>query len=74
MHYLITDTVESCGGSTLLVKILNRIGVCSSADTLARSIQYRVKEREQRGYEEECSIDQNTIVSVDNIDFFTQLC
>ena len=43
--------------------------MCSSADTLARSIQYRVKEREQRGYEEECSIDQNTIVPVDNIDF-----
>ena len=27
MHNLITDMVESCGGSTLLVKILNRTGV-----------------------------------------------
>ena len=66
---LITDTVESCGGSTLLVRILNRLGVCSSADTLARTIQYRVKEREQRGYEQECSPDTLTIISADNIDF-----
>jgi hypothetical protein len=69
LHNLITDIVESCGGSTLLVRILNRLGVCSSADTLARTIQYRVKEREQRGYEQECSPDTLTITSADNIDF-----
>ncbi len=48
----------------MIVRILNRLGVCSSADTLARSIQYRVREREQ-----ECSPDTLTVISADNIDF-----
>ena len=69
LHNLITDTVESLGGSALLIRILNRLGVCSSADTLARSIQYRVQEREQRGPEQECSPNSFTVISADNIDF-----
>ena len=60
LHNLITDVVESLGGSTQLVQILNRLGMCSSADTLARSIQYR---------EQECHPHSLTIVSADNIDF-----
>ena len=66
---LITDVVESLGGSTQLVQILNRLGMCSSADTLARSIQYRVQEHEHRGPEQECHPRSRTIVSADNIDF-----
>ena len=69
LHNLITDVVESLGGSTQLVQILNRLGMCSSADTLARSIQYRVQEREPRGPEQECHPHSLTIVSADNIDF-----
>ena len=46
MHNLITDIIVSYGGSTVLIHTLNRLGVCSSADTLARSIQYRVNMRE----------------------------
>ena len=68
-HTMITDTIESCGGSSQLIRILNRLGVCSSADTLARTIQCRVKERERVGPEEECSPHTPTIISVDNIDF-----
>ena len=34
LHTLMTDIVESQGGSCVLVKTLNRLGVCSSADTL----------------------------------------
>ena len=68
-HTLTADTIESCGGSTQLLKILNRIGVCSSADTLARSIKCRVKEREKSGPEEECWRHAPTIISTDNIDF-----
>ena len=41
MHTLMTDLVESQGGSSVLVKTLNRLGVCSSADTLARFIQHK---------------------------------
>ena len=70
VHNLITDMVDGLGGSTLLIKILNRLGACSSADTLARSIQFRVTEREERGPENECSPTSFTIMSIDNIDFF----
>ena len=69
LHSLVTDTVESLGGSSLLIRILNRLGICSSADTLARSIQYRIQEREQRGPEQECSPNSFTVISADNIDF-----
>ena len=68
-HTLITDTIESCGGSTQLIRILNRLGVCSSADTLARHIQCKVKEREERGPEQDCARNVPTIISADNIDF-----
>ena len=69
LHTLITDAIESGGGSTQLIRILNRMGICSSADTLARSIQYRVKEQEIRGPEEDCMRNIPTIISTDNIDF-----
>ena len=49
LHNLLTDMVDGLGGSTLLIKLLNRLGVCSSADTLARAIQFRVAEREEKG-------------------------
>ena len=39
-----TDTVESQGGSALLVEILNRLGICVSADILSRFIQLCVKQ------------------------------
>lgn len=68
-HTLITDTIESFGGSSQLIRVLNRIGVCSSADTLARFIQCKVKERERNGPEEECSHTFPTIITFDNIDF-----
>ena len=69
LHNLITDTIESQGGSAMLVRILNTLGACSSADTLARTVQQHVAEREQRGPEYDCSPATYTIVSVDNIDF-----
>ncbi len=42
LHQLITNVVESQGGSALLIKILNRLGVCTSADTLSRFVQHKV--------------------------------
>ena len=69
LHALITDAVESYGGSAMLIRMLNRLGACSSADTLARVIQYRVEEREKRGVEQDCNPNEITIISVDNIDF-----
>lgn len=51
------------------MKILNRLGICSSSDTLARCIQHRVTERETKGPEQECSRDSITFILADNIDF-----
>ena len=45
LHTLVTDTIDRCSGSTELIRILNRLGVCASADTLARFIQDIVEER-----------------------------
>ncbi len=36
LHTLVTDTVDSQGGSALLIRLLNRLGVCASFDTLNR--------------------------------------
>ena len=77
LHALITDAVESYGGSAMLIQMRNRLGACSSADTLARIIQYRVEEREKRGVEQDCNPNEITIISVDNIDFlhsYAQVC
>ena len=53
----------------MLVKLFNRLGACASTDTLAKSIQHYVSEREKRGPEKDCSPATFTIVSADNIDF-----
>ena len=67
MHTLSTDLVESQGGSSVLVRVLNCLGVCSSADTLARFIQHRVTSYAHRL--EQLSTESFTVVSTDNIDF-----
>ena len=65
LHTLITDTIESQGGSGVLVKILNRLGVCASLDTLSRFIQYKADSSK-------CTTNRDTesfTVVSDNIDF-----
>ena len=69
MHNLLTDMVETLGGSTTLIRILNRLGICTSSDTLLRTIQHRVTERQNRGPEQECIPNTVTFISADNIDF-----
>ena len=68
MHTLLTDTIESQGGSALLIKILNRLGVCASADTLSRFIQYKASTFSKNKLKS-LSPDSLTVVSTDNIDF-----
>ena len=41
LHTLLTDTVESQGGSALLIRLLNRLGVCASLDTRSDSFNTR---------------------------------
>ncbi len=69
LHCIITDLIESCGGSTKLIRYLNRLGICSSLDTLSRVIQQHVKMREHKGPEQELCSSAMIVVSADNIDF-----
>ena len=76
MHTLITDVVESHGGSAHLIKILNRLGLCASKDTLSRFRQTKI---ENLGLPctDQFSSSSFIIVSADNIDFlhkFSQIC
>ncbi len=71
LHQLITNVVESQGGSALLIKILNRLGVCASADTLSRFVQYKVHTgvlKAMKCKDMKCK-DTFMALSVDNIDF-----
>ena len=56
------------GGSIVLIRSLNRLGICGCQDTLERSIQHRVDHRKKVGPEKELEL-AFTIVSADNIDF-----
>ena len=50
------------------MRILNRLGVCASADTLSRYIQYRITTHDNKS-----GVDLNplsfVVISADNIDF-----
>ena len=73
MHNLITDMVDSYGGSTKLIQSLNRLGMCSSLDTLSGVVQQQVTIQEQKGPEKELCPLVMMIVSADNIDFLHSL-
>ena len=70
MHVLIADLVESQGGTTFLIQVLNKLGVCSSEDTLKRFVQTKL---DAMSGKHPCSKFFNsssfTVISVDNIDF-----
>ena len=66
LHTLLADIVESQGGSHLLIRILNRFGICASSDSLARFVQHKVNSMSKPKFENPESF---TIVSADNIDF-----
>ncbi len=43
LHTLITDVIETCGGSARLQKLLNRLVACASIDTHASYVQHRAQ-------------------------------
>ena len=69
LHTLLTDMIDSQGESDLLVRLLNRLGVCSSFDTLSRFVQYKVSDSDRKGGQEYFDCDGFTVVPADNIDF-----
>jgi hypothetical protein len=70
IHTLLADVTEGQGGFSLLLKVLNRLGVCTSADTLSRCIQHKLHNINPY---HQLVTDTFTIFSADNIHliFFT---
>ena len=68
LHTLITDLIDGQGGSATLIKMLNHLGLCAFADTLACYIQHKSINKET-GMNCCLNIDSFTVVSADHIDF-----
>ena len=66
---MLADIVDCYGGSTELLKILNRLGVCTSSYTLLRHIQTIVQQADMKGILQGLDPSILTVFSVDNIDF-----
>ena len=60
LHNLIADAVDAYGGSSVLIKLMNRLGLCSSETKLRKFIQHIVTEREKIGPERE--LDMNSLI------------
>ena len=69
LHLLLTNLVESQGGSSELIHFLNSVGAIASADTLQRHVQFYIEKIRKQGILSELDLEKFTIVSIDNIDF-----
>ena len=69
LHVLLTDLVESQGGSSELVHLLNSVGAIASVDTHQRHVQFYIERKREQGILSELNMENFTVVSVDNIDF-----
>ena len=67
-HILISDVVEVCGGSRMLLKILNRVGCTSSPDTHDCFVTYHAEATRKCHTWNELLTDIFTVASVDNFD------
>ena len=69
LHTLLADAIETCGGSSRLTRLLNRLGACASADTHARYVQYRVQKSKEEGPMSGYPNNSFMIASADNLDY-----
>ena len=69
LRTLIADAIETCGGSSRLIKLMNRLGAYASEDTHKWYIQYRVEKSMKQG--PMCGYPRKpfTVASADNLDF-----
>ena len=69
LHILLTDLIDSQGGSYELIRILNRLGAVASVDTHRRYVQFQVAQKMSAGLLQNLDLSLFTVTSVDNIDF-----
>jgi len=69
LHTLITEIVDTCGGSHRLKQILNRLGICSSSETHNRYIASRVEKKRNEGILTGIAMNYPITVSADNLDY-----
>ena len=50
LHMLISDAVETCGGSSRLLKLLNRLGICTNAIRHDLYITEGLKSKDKMAY------------------------
>ena len=67
MHLLLTDVIKQFGGSSELIKMLNRLGAVASEDTHGRLVTFVSAQREMK-QKEELNSSAFKVASVDNID------
>ena len=68
VHNILADVVEMCGGSTVLLTLLNQLGVTSSYKTYDRFVTMQSNQLRNQPVWNELSPHLFTIVSVDNFD------
>ena len=68
-HMINADLIDCCSGSTELMRIFNRLGVCVSSDTLKRHIQSTVVRIEATGVLQGLNPKFLTVFTMDNVDF-----
>ena len=66
---ILADSIDCYGGSTELLKILNRLDVCTSLDTLLQHIQTTVQQSDMKGILQDLDPSMLRMFSLDNIDF-----
>ena len=57
IHTLLADTVEVCGGSRQLIKILNRLGATSSNDTHDRFVTHKAQLQQEKSVLDDLSAE-----------------
>ena len=68
LHVLLTDIVDSQGGSYELIRILNKFGAIASVDTHRRYVQYQVSKIQEVGVCHQLNPGVLSIVTIDNVD------
>ncbi len=69
LHLLLTDLIDSQGGSSELIRILNRFGAVASNHTHRRYVQFKVQQKMKSGYLNDLNLNNFTVATVDNIYF-----